>query len=220
MNDEHAVRLYLQHLADPSASVDQTRVRELEAEVSRTTDPLDRLRAITALERARTVDGSALRQGFVRHARAWAEAEGIAPNAFLELGVPREVLVEAGLLPGSRRAGRASSGRSKVTTGQIATWVLGRSKPFTLADIEAELGGSPVTVRKALAELEAARRLTRLGTVPDHHGRGRAPLLFARRDPADPAPSRNGATRNRPTAKVRATRGGGTRRTARPRARA
>jgi hypothetical protein len=220
MNDEHAVRLYLQHLADPSASVDQTRVRELEAEVSRTVDPLDRLRAITALERARTVDGSALRAGFVRHARAWAEAEGIAPNAFLELGVPREVLVEAGLIAGSRRAGRTTSNRSKVTTGQIATWVLGRSTPFTLADIETELGGSPVTVRKALAELEAERRLTRLGTVPGHHGRGRAPLLFARRDPAETTPSRNGSTRGRTPAKVRATRGGGTRRTARPKARA
>jgi len=220
MNDEHAVRLYLQHLADPSASVDQTLVRKLEAEVSRTTDPLDRLRVLTALERARTVDGSALRQGFVRHARTWAEPEGIAPTAFLELGVPRDVLVEAGLLPASRRAGRTGGGRSKVTTGQIAAWVLGRTNPFTLADIEAELGGSPVTVRKALAELEADRRLTRLGTVPDHHGRGRAPLLFARRDPDDTTPLRNGAARARGSTKVRATRGGGTRGTARPKARA
>ncbi len=220
MNDEHAVRLYLQHLADPSASVDQSLVRELEAEVSRTTDPLDRLRVITALERARTVDGSALRQGFVRHARAWAEAEGIAPTAFLELGVPRDVLVEAGLLPASRRAGRTGDGRSKVTTGQIAAWVLGRTRPFTLADIEAELGGSPVTVRKALAELEADRRLTRLGTVPGHHGRGRAPLLFERRDPEQGSRARNGSARSRGSAKVRASRAGGTRETARPKARA
>jgi hypothetical protein len=42
------------------------------------------------------------RRGFIEHAKAWAEAEGITAGAFEQMGVPPEVLREAGIVPGTR----------------------------------------------------------------------------------------------------------------------
>jgi hypothetical protein len=42
-------------------------------------------------------DPDTFRRAFVQHAKAWAEAERIPSTAFLQMGVPPEVLHEAGL---------------------------------------------------------------------------------------------------------------------------
>ena len=46
-------------------------------------------------------DPDLFRRGFVEHARAWAEAQSIPASAFLQMGVPPEVLHEAGLDEGA-----------------------------------------------------------------------------------------------------------------------
>jgi len=41
-----------------------------------------------------------------------------------------------------------------------------------------EVGGSPMTIRKALNELIADGTIERLGPDPDHHELGRAPIVY------------------------------------------
>jgi hypothetical protein len=63
---------------------------------------------------------------------------------------------------------------------EIKAHVLGLDGPFVLSDVMSGVGGSPATIRKAVDELVEAGQVTRLGPVPDHSGRGRAPVRYAR----------------------------------------
>jgi hypothetical protein len=53
------------------------------------------------------------RQGFIEHAKAWAEAQDIPPEAFERMGVPADVLREAGIVEG--RPGPATPTPPDVT---------------------------------------------------------------------------------------------------------
>lgn len=192
---ETAVRRYLQFLADPTALRDEERLEELRAAAERASDPIERLRAYSEIERAEQVDGSALEADFVAAAKSFADAEGISPGAFRRLGVPIDVLVRAGLL--SRASGgrdtRAATARPSRSTGARATRapsvgadtikafirdnVHGR---FTLADVQGDVGGSPLTVRKAVDELVSVGEVRRLGPRQGHQGPGRAPIEYER----------------------------------------
>src|SRR3712207_13552 len=105
MTGEEAVRLYLMFLADPDKLVDQAGLKKLESEVDKAKDPIDRVRAIAALEKAKNVDGSAYRSDFIRYAKDWADSEGVPAAAFRQMGVPDDVLTEAGFETGRRRRG-------------------------------------------------------------------------------------------------------------------
>ena len=188
MTGEEAVRLYLMYLADPNKLVDQTQIKKLEAEVDNNKDPIDKLKAIAALDRARNVDGTQYESDFTRLAKDWAEAEGVPLSAFQQMGVPTDVLARAGFDGRSRRrrgapARRVASGRprAKSVGGEvIRDWALARTEPFTLADVQQGAGGSPATVKKAIDELLAGGRLEKLGPASDYRGRGRAPSRYAR----------------------------------------
>jgi hypothetical protein len=81
------------------------------------------------------------------------------------------------------RAAGAGTGRTRaraVPVDEIKAHVLGLDGPFVLADVMSGVGGSPATVRKAVDELVEAGQVARLGPVPDHSGRGRAPVQFMR----------------------------------------
>lgn len=174
----------MQYLADPSKLVDQASVKKLETDVDKVKDPIDKLKAIAALERARAVDGSLFEEAFVRDARSWAEAEGIPLAAFRTMGVPDAVLARAGFDDGKRRArgGRKATrtGRAKSTSAEaIQGWVLASKASFTLADVQKSIGGSPATIKKAIDELTASGQLTNLGPVAEHVGRGRAPYHYS-----------------------------------------
>lgn len=186
MNTEDTVRQYLKYLENPATLVDQNVVDKLEAKVAKAKDPIDKLRALAELERAKAFDGSELEESFIREARTWAEAEGISLGAFRSMGVPDEILAQAGF-DELRRRGRARrsstgnrGGRSRSTsTEAVQAWVLSSTADFTLADIQRELGGSPATIKKAVNELTASGRLNNLGPMPHHAGRGRAPYHYA-----------------------------------------
>ena len=85
---EDAVRKYLMYLNDPGSLQDADAVAAATAAVAAATDPIDKLRALAALESAQDVDPQACREAFLLHAKTWADAEGISAKAFLELGVP------------------------------------------------------------------------------------------------------------------------------------
>jgi len=189
---EDAVRRYLAWIDDPASVVDQEAVTQAEDAFAKASDPLDRLHAAAALERARTADGVALTFRFVENAWTYASAEGIPVEAFRALGVPDDVLSQAGFeVPRGRgrgpaapakRSTRRSSGAPRaanVQVGQLKSVAVQMPKRFTLAQLaEKAGGGSPATVRKAVEELVANGRVANMGPDPDHHGPGRAPTLY------------------------------------------
>src|SRR5687767_4664402 len=93
---ESAVRNYLQFLDDPSKLLDRDELARLETVVQSTSDPLEKLRAINRLQELRQGGGDSYRQAFTAHAKTWAEANGIRPASFLELGIDEATLRAAG----------------------------------------------------------------------------------------------------------------------------
>ncbi len=188
---EAAVRQYLTYLEHPDDLLDPDEISRLEKAVDTAPDPLAKLRAIGALETARRVDGSTFRADFVRHARTWAEQEGVPVSAFTQLGVSDEVLTEAGLLAGGGAAARGR-GRGRRRPAERDGAPRQRAAPvpvenikglvpagkFTVRQLEELSGGSPATVRKALGELIEAGSVEELGAASDWTGRGRAPMVY------------------------------------------
>src|SRR5215218_5001682 len=97
---EAAVRQYLLWITAPDSLRDESRIAELQAAIDATSDPIEKLKALSALEDARTVDGDRIRADFVAHAREYVAGEGIRVDAFRTMGVPDDVLRDAGLLGG------------------------------------------------------------------------------------------------------------------------
>ncbi|MBI2711034.1 MAG: hypothetical protein HYX34_15295 [Actinobacteria bacterium] len=191
---EAAVRLYLLYLQDPTSLVDKSAVEAAQREVDAASDPIDKLKALAALERAKRTDAGELRAAFIGMAKQYAEAEGIPVSAFLELGVAEDVLADAGWDVGrarrrSRRGSPAPSSNGhgrrsrapRVSIADVKEAAMAIDGPFTLNDVaERAGGGSPATVRKAVEELVDSGRVVRLGPAPGHHGPGRAPTRYAR----------------------------------------
>jgi hypothetical protein len=188
---EGAVRLYLLYLEDPSKLRDESEIQRKTQAVLDAEDPIDKLKALADLERVAKVDEEPLRKGFVEHAKAWAEPQGIPVTAFRELQVPDEVLREAGFdvpvtSPRRRRGAGApasNDGRQRakaVPVEDIKSYVLQQTGTFVLTDVMNGVGGSPATVRKAVDDLVESGQVERLGPVPDYQGRGRAPIQYNR----------------------------------------
>lgn len=176
---ERAVRDYLQFLDDPAKLVDEAETARLEQQLAGETDPIAKLRVVTELRRVRQADEDALRQAFSAHARSWAEANGIPVSSFRELGVDEATLRAAGFAVLDPRRPRRGAGRRGTTTvEQVKVSALGQRGTFTLADVAAVCGGSPMTVRKAINELIAGGRVERLGPTPGWSQPGRAPIQF------------------------------------------
>jgi hypothetical protein len=186
---ELAVRQYLTFVDDPDKLVDPGEITRLEKAVASAGDPLAKLRAVGALEKARSVDGSAYRTDFVRYAKEWADQEGVPVVAFSKLGVPDEVLVEAGLLAGGRGRGRGrrrrlEEGAPRQRAKAVPVEVIKTKVPdgrFTVRQLEELSGGSPATVRKALASLIDGGDVEELGPAGDWAGRGRAPNVYQKK---------------------------------------
>ncbi len=182
-NPEDAVRKYLTFLDDPDKLVDQAAIKRAESAANSAKDPLQRLHALAELNQARTADGEQLRQDFVLHAKRYADEQGIPPAAFREMGVPIDVLAEAGF-GGSSRRGQLASGAVRQRAPRVPLerikGAVGRlPKHFTLSDLgETAGGGSPATLRKAVDELISEGTVTRIGPKSDYSGRGRAPIVY------------------------------------------
>lgn len=188
LTPEAAVRLYLMYLADPAALRDQPTIDRLKANIVNANDPIDRLKAVEALRRAEAVDGTGYEKDFISLSKAYAQDEGISAEAFQQVGVPDDILVEAGFDVTTRR-GRGQSGRrsggggqraKSVPVDEVKRWVRGQRGTFLLSDVMRGAGGSPATVRKAVEELVVTGEVERIGPVANHDGRGRAPIQYAR----------------------------------------
>jgi hypothetical protein len=104
---EAAVRAYLQFLEDPSKLVDAASVKRLEGAVAKAKDPVDRLKAIAAVEKAKATDEAVYRADFVKLAKQWAAEEDVPAGAFREMGVSADGTVALAERPVAER-GRAA----------------------------------------------------------------------------------------------------------------
>lgn len=185
---EVAVREYLTWLADPTQLVDADLIAQLQDEAATSTDPIVKLKALSRLEQAENVDGERYKLNFIHHAKLWADENQVSEAAFRQLGVDETILRAAGFGLASARRERkapaarppASSSRS-VSSIEIKNQVSSWSGEFTLADVVGKVGGSPMTVRKAVEDLVEQGVVERVGPMEHHGGRGRAPILYRRR---------------------------------------
>jgi hypothetical protein len=181
---ELAIRRYLVALSDPDSLVDRDAVARIEREVAALADPIEQLRALTRLERAMVVDVDTCAQEFAACALEWARRNGVTVNAFRQLGVTDEVLRNAGFLgrrrpAKSRRASnRAGAPSRAVTAATLQTAIPRQFGEFTFRDVALSLGGSPMTIRKAVNNLIDQGLVERVGPAVSFPGAGRAPIVF------------------------------------------
>lgn len=183
MSAEEAIRTYFTFLEDPSSLRDAGEVERLRAQADDATDPLEKLRLLSAAQRADEVDGSSYEAGFIAHAKEWAEREQVTVDAFKALGVPTDVLAAAGLI---RRRGRAAKpttpGRRTRGQGVPVESVIEAvpAEPFRIRDLMEATGASLQTVRKAVRMLLDRGEVLDLGPDQGWDGRGRTPTLYRR----------------------------------------
>jgi hypothetical protein len=181
---EQAIRDYLTVLKDPTA-VHANDVRDLEAKVEGTTDPVERLRLRAQIEQAKRPDTSKFEDAFAKHAKGWAQEHGVTVEAFLAEGVPPAVLRKAGFTV--RRGGRRGGGARRAATTRrtrVSADDVRKSLPrgkFTVRDVQEASGGSPAVVRRVIQEELEGGHVTEVGTAPDHQGPGRAPTIYQRK---------------------------------------
>jgi hypothetical protein len=194
MSDEAelSVRRYLDFLADPGSILDTARISSLENELASAKDPITKLHAHAALEKALRTDGVGVRAAFVKHARSYAAAHDLSASAFRSVGVSDIALAEAGFDLGHGRlkakAAKAAktglpSGRlraPKVAKASIQAHILERTGSFTLNDVMSGIGGSIGTVNTVVKEMVDAGSIKQLGPDTNHQGRGRAPIRYSR----------------------------------------
>ncbi len=162
---EQAVRQYLLHIAEGPVKID-----------GRSKDPLNRLAALAAAERATEAEA-----GFVEHAKAYAEAESIPAAAWREIGVSELVLRRARLISGQGRSATGSPGKPvtkkaadkkrKARVNLTAEGLLAKLPKgnFTKADATKLGKASAATTDARLKELVKSRKLK----VVRKGGRGR-----------------------------------------------
>lgn len=181
-----AVRNYLLFLEDPSQLIDKDEVARLEAASKSTSDPLERLKNVNRLHQIREGGGDSYREAFCTHAKGWAEANDIQPASFLAMGVDESTLRAAGFSVRSTgaqqtsRRSRQPQRHGQVRVEAVKDAVARQSGQFTLADLAAASGASPMTIRKAVDQMISAGEVERLGPTPNWSHPGRAPIQFRR----------------------------------------
>jgi hypothetical protein len=100
------------------------------------------------------------RQGFIEHAKAWAEAQDIPPEAFEQIGVPADVLREAGIVEGRPELTTPTppdvTGQSQNGTSPSATLPPERTS--------GELSAAPPPARQRSAAWRVRRTFCRIVT--------------------------------------------------------
>lgn len=176
---EDAVRNYLTALRDPDSLRDEKAVQAIQAKLEKATDPVERLRLRSDLERAEDVDVSSFESAFVAHAKAFSRESGISAPVLEAEGVPRSVLRKAGLL-GGQRAGASRVRRTRVNAESIRAAYPRKGTKFTIADLTESSGASTGAVRKVVNEDLDAGVIANAGVGENTGGPGRAPILYKR----------------------------------------
>jgi hypothetical protein len=188
MTNEETIRRYLDYLEDPSILRDADAITAAEAAAAEATDKVDRLRRLSELERLKDPSADDLHAAFVRCAKAWADEQSVTAGAFMAMGVPPGVLVDAGFsIPGHAPArSRRSRGRSPSTTRAPGVSIdevraaVPAEGMFTVKQLRERSGASPGTVRKAMAAMLDEGFVVDRGRDAAWEGPGRVPTLYSR----------------------------------------
>lgn len=181
---EGAVRLYLMYLRDPESLRDEAAIAKAQTAVDKAKDPIEELKARSALERAQVVNGDAFRAAFLTHAKDWAEANEISVSAFRDLGVPSADLVAAGLATGG--SGRSSGTARRTVRGRAPRLSLDDvaaklpKSEFRLSDLAEAIGREPATTRNYLNKLVENGDVAVVGDDPKHSGKGKPAKLYVK----------------------------------------
>lgn len=188
-NIEDGIRSYLDSLGTSSKPVvDREAIRALKAQVRETSDPIEKLRLLGALDEeqaGRVPDSEGDKAVFVAEAKGWAESENIPVSAFQALKVPDDVLKEAGFTVtavAARSTGTTSSGGSRaprIPFEDVRAAAKKLGSGWKLTDLAAALDRDATTVRSYVNKLVAEGVVTVAGDDPKHDGRGRAPKIYA-----------------------------------------
>lgn len=181
MKSDEAVERYFAYLSDPSSLVDQDRVNALRDQIGAESSLMEKAKLISELERVESADPSEVIRGFISQGRKWASANGVSATALREIGVPANVIADAGI-DGRKPRGESNvrSGRGRgVGAAQVKEYVLGTSGAFTYQQLMSETGSSLMTVRKAVEGLIEEQKVRLIGQDAEWSGPGRAPNLYA-----------------------------------------
>jgi hypothetical protein len=187
MTNEAIIRRYLDYLEDPSILRDDDAIAAAERAATEAEDKIERLRALSELERLKDPSADDLHAEFVAAAKAWADEQAVTAGAFMALGVPPGVLAEAGFsIPGHESVGRTT--RRQASTGTRSPGVsidevraaVPAEGTFTVRELRERSGASPGTVRKAMAGLLDDGTVVDRGPDASWDGPGRVPTLYER----------------------------------------
>ena len=187
---EDAIRSYLDSLGQSDRPVvDREAVKALKAQIRAESDVINKAKLLSELEReeaGRVLDNSGDQAVFVAEAKPWADSEGITGTALKGLGVPDDVLKQAGFdvpAAGSNRGatgGRRSSGKRApaLPLEVVAAEAKKLGSGWRITHLATKLGREPMTVRNYVAKLIEQNVISDLGDDPKHDGRGRAPKTY------------------------------------------
>lgn len=181
---ETAVRNYLLSIRNPDALRDESAIATLQSKLEESNDELERLQLRQQLLDNESPSLERYEDGFVEHAKQWADGAGVSGDAFVAEGVPATVLRRAGFRgvgggrrrASSRAAGTRTTTRSRVSSDEVRAAI--PSGAFTVKDLQERSGASAAVVRRVIAEAVEAGNVSDEGADPDHTGPGRAPAIY------------------------------------------
>lgn len=185
-NPETAVREYLMALKNPEALRDETSIAATREKLETSTDPVERLHLRGDLALLSQVNADVYEEGFIAHAKAWADEEGIDAEAFAAEGVDADVLKRAGFKVAAKRQGKrtarkpASGARIGQDQVKAAIKAMKVGTSTTVKRLAEEAGAGVATASKALATAEIQGLVKKSGTDFTHEGPGRAPTHYER----------------------------------------
>ena len=121
---ETAVRNYLLSIRNPGALRDESAIARLQSKLEESNDELERLQLRQQLLDSESPSLERYEDGFVEHAKQWADGAGISADAFLAEGVPAAVLRRAGfrgVTNGGTRRTRRTTVRPSTARGGFET---------------------------------------------------------------------------------------------------
>lgn len=187
---EDGIRGYLDSLGQSDKPmVDREAVKALRAQAREEADAINKVKLLAELEReeaGRAPDFSGERAVFVAEAKGWAESEGVPVGAFQAMGVPGDVLKEAGFEVTSGAGGRRSGGslRSggsrapRIPLDEVLAAAKGLGGQWKLNDLAEKLDRDATTVRNYVKKLMDQGSVTEIGDDREHDGRGRAAKVY------------------------------------------
>jgi hypothetical protein len=186
---EDGIRSYLESLGHSGKPVvDREAVKALRSQIRSESDPINKLKLLSQLEQEEAghlPDLSGVEAVFVAEAKAWADTEGVTARALQTLGVPDDVLKQAGFeLPvatdrPARSARESSATRAPaIPLDVVAAEAKKLGSGWKVTDLAQRLDREPMTVRNYVLKLIEQGVIADLGDDPKHNGRGRAPKIY------------------------------------------